>query len=129
MAENKEKPYDFTHNYGSIRGEQDLKNVQDSVNNLVKVIADTGIYRDFKEAREKVSAEELEKIGLYKKLRLELINRYTGEDDFRAKELYRKLMLNADTRNYILCEKRLSNLIAGVYDEIGEELEVCPEVE
>lgn len=33
-------------------------------------------------------------------------------------------MLDLDTRNYMLCEKKVLSMVAGIYDEIGSGLKI-----
>jgi len=100
-----------------------LDKLRNRVDELVSALADTSVYREYTQAKSTITNDELEKINSYKGLKIKLINTYSSEDDRRARELYRKLMLNSKTRNYMLCEKRFLNLVTGIYDEIGSGLE------
>lgn len=46
------------------------------------------------------------------------------ETENRAREICKNLMLDLDTRNYMLCEKKVLSMVAGIYDEIGSGLKI-----
>ena len=41
-----------------------------------------------------------------------------------ANELYRELSINEDIKEYMLCEKVLSGMVADIYDKIGKRLNI-----
>lgn len=101
-----------------------MKKIESAVEKLIAAMADTDVYKEYSKAKEKVAPSEMENINHYKRLRASLMTNYSAEDENKAKELCRTLMLNPDTRNYILCEKKILNMVAGVYDDIGSGLKI-----
>lgn len=99
-----------------------MRKIENAVEKLIAAMADTDVYREYSKARDRVAPAEMENINSYKRLRASLMENSSPEDEYRAKELCRSLMLNPDTRNYILCEKKILNMVAGVYDDIGSGL-------
>lgn len=101
-----------------------MKNVENAVGKLVAALADTKEYREYMKARAKIAPDEMESVNAYKRLRASLMMNHSDEDERRAKELGSRLLLNPDTRNYMLCEKRILSMVAGIYDEIGSGLKI-----
>ena len=46
------------------------------------------------------------------------------ETENTANELYRELSINEDIKEYMLCEKALSCMVADIYDKIGKRLNI-----
>lgn len=101
-----------------------MKNIENAVENLVVALVNTDEYQRYLKAKSKISQGEFEKIDSYKYLRTSLMENHSAEVEERAKELYKNLMVNPDTRDYIICEKRILNMVTGVYDEIGKGLSI-----
>ena len=101
-----------------------MKEINELINELAAQISYTNEYRSFKAAEEKISSDELEKIKRYKCLKIELINMFSVEMENTANELYRELSINEDIKEYMLCEKALSCMVADIYDEIGKRLNI-----
>ena len=55
-------------------------------------------------------------------MRFEVVNGGAHGENDESVRLYSKLMLNTVTRNYMLCEKKIYNIVADIYDEIGRQL-------
>lgn len=122
MAENEKKPYDFAYYYGGIIWRLELDKIKEITENLAAAITETDAFNCFAAAREKINEVELEKINSYKCLKAKLINEYSAETENEANKLFSDMMPNSHIRKYIQCEKRLSVLVADIYDEIGEKL-------
>ena len=101
-----------------------MKEINELINELAAQISYTNEYRSFKAAEEKISSDELEKIKRYKCLKIKLINTFSAEMENTANELYRELSINKDIKEYMLCEKVLSGMVADIYDKIGKRLNI-----
>lgn len=93
-------------------------------NELASVLTDTDVYRDYITKRKTITKDDTEKITEFKKLRAKAIMYGSKEDEYRASELYRALMLKHSTREYLLSEKRLLRTINGIYDDIVSKLDL-----
>ena len=93
-----------------------MKEINELINELAAQISYTNEYRSFKAAEEKIKR--------YKCLKIKLINTFSVEMENTANELYRELSINEDIKEYMLCEKVLSGMVADIYDKIGKRLNI-----
>lgn len=93
-----------------------------SVDELIEALRNTDEYKQYKEVADSITVDELEKINEYKRLRFEAVNGGAHGENDESVRLYSKLMLNTVMRNYMLCEKKIYNIVADIYDEIGRQL-------
>ena len=96
-----------------------MNRLRKSVDELIEALRNTD---EYKEAADSITVDELEKINEYKRLRFEVVNGGAHGENDESVRLYSKLMLNTVTRNYMLCEKKIYNIVADIYDEIGRQL-------
>lgn len=99
-----------------------MNRLRKSIDELIEALCNTDEYKQYKEVADSITVDELEKINEYKRLRFEAVNGGVHGENDESVRLYSKLMLNAVTRNYMLCEKKIYNIVADIYDEIGRQL-------
>ena len=100
------------------------KDIDNALLRLVEALKDTDEYREYMRAKAKITPADMENIRSYKNLRASLMMSPSEENENRAKEICKNLMLDLDTRNYMLCEKKILSMVAGIYDEIGSGLKI-----
>ena len=94
-----------------------MNRLRKSVDELIEALRNTDEYKRYKEAADSITVDELEKINEYKRLRFEVVNGGAHGENDESVRLYSKV-----TRNYMLCEKKIYNIVADIYDEIGRQL-------
>lgn len=99
-----------------------MNRLRKSVDELIEALRNTDEYKQYKEAADSITVDELEKINEYKRLRFEAVSSGTQGENDESVSLYSRLMLNTVTRNYMLCEKKIYTIVSDIYDEIGRQL-------
>lgn len=102
--------------------------VYDMANKLAKEIQDSAEYKEYKDLKDKVTADEQTKSLLkdYKKLQLEAQAAYlsgsepSAESLDKLKKLGEVLMLNKDVTEYFSAEYKFQTLVGDVYNIIGK---------
>jgi cell fate (sporulation/competence/biofilm development) regulator YlbF (YheA/YmcA/DUF963 family) len=101
--------------------------VYDTANKLAKEIQDCPEYKEYKQLKEKVMADEQTKLLLkdYKKLQLEAQAAYisgsepSAESLDKLKKLGEVLTLNHDVTDYFSAEYKFQTIVGDVYNIIG----------
>ncbi len=101
-----------------------LERLKGLTDELAAVLTDTDVYKDYITKRKTITKSDTEKIAEFKELREKAIMCGSKEDEYRASELYRALMLRSATREYLLSEKRLLRTINGIYDDIVSNIDI-----
>ena len=102
-----------------------MEKLKNAVDGLIAALAGTETYRDYMRAKERIAPSQMEQIDSYKRLRGSLMSDYSAENAARVREMGRNLMLDKTMRNYILCERKMLNMVTGVYDSIGDGLKIA----
>ncbi len=97
-----------------------MDRLDNAIEALILALRDTDEYKCYQKSKAEILAEELERINMYKCMRAEFISGGRNDAD-KSAQLYSRLMLNTRTRNYMLSEKKIYNMIADIYDRIGRE--------
>jgi cell fate (sporulation/competence/biofilm development) regulator YlbF (YheA/YmcA/DUF963 family) len=102
--------------------------VYDTANKLAKEIQDSSEYKEYKQLKEKVMADEQTKslLGDYKKLQFEAQAAYIAgnepkpESVEKLKKLGEVLAFNKEVTEFFAAEYKFQTLVSDIYNIIGE---------
>lgn len=105
-----------------VQGDILVEKIDKAVDELISALSETDICIKYKEALKNISNEDMEMIKDFKNHRELSLKTNSYEDKYKAEELYRNIMLSYNTRNYMLCEKKILRVVTDIYNKIGEHI-------
>lgn len=121
MEENKERSYDPSNHYGSIKSREStgMKKVVETTNDLIRVIKESNEYKKYHELYAEImkSPELLARVNEYRKRRFEIhlsnVQNYSSLHEDLCRE-FNDIHSNELTLEFLIAEKHFSNMMKHV---------------
>ncbi|HAU85376.1 MAG TPA: hypothetical protein DCW90_07710 [Lachnospiraceae bacterium] len=121
MEENKERSYDPSNHYGSIKSREytSMKKVVETTNDLIQVIKESNEYKKYHELYAEImkNPELLFRVNEYRKRRFEIhlsnVQNYSNMHEELCKE-FNDIHSNELTLEFLIAEKHFSNMMKQV---------------